>query len=119
MAQFVLKLCKLRDDRLVPVKDAENEEVTWRELVAKLAPSASFKALRTLYYIQRGAYLGLLKHPKDPTKEVNFCFMAQDRSGVITEVLKRDATFASRLTKVYQVVEVARGAQLVEQGPND
>ena len=119
MARFVLMPCKLREDRLVPIKDAEVEEVTWRELVAKLAPSASIKALRTLYYIQRGAYLGLLKHPRNAEKEVNFCFVAQDRSGSVSEVLRRDPSFGRRLTTVYQVVEADRGAQLFEQGPSN
>ncbi len=116
MARFVLQPCKLREDRLVPVKGADTEEVTWRELVVKLAPSADIKALRTLYYIQQGAYIGLLQHPNNPNKEVNFCFVAQDRSGLVTEIIRRDPSFAKRLTTVYLVLKADRGAQLAEQG---
>jgi hypothetical protein len=119
MARFVLQPCKLREDRLVPIKGAENEEVTWRELVVKLAPSADIKALRTLYYIQQGAFIGLLQHPKNPNKEVNFCFVAQDRSGSVAAILRRDPSFAKRLTKVYSVISADRGAQLAEQGEDN
>jgi hypothetical protein len=114
VARFVLQPCKLRENRIVPVKGAECEEFTWGELVAKLAPTATVSALRTLYYVQNGAFLGLLKHPKDASKEVNFCFVAQDRTGAVTEILRRDPSFGRRLVTVYQVLEAERGSQLTE-----
>lgn len=114
MAKFVLQPCKLRQDRFVPIKDAECEEFTWKELALKLAPTTTPSALRTLQYIQAGAFIGLLKHPLNASQEVNFCFVAQSRTGYLTEVLRRDPTFESRLVTVYRVVEADKGAQLVE-----
>ena len=115
MSRFVLKPCRLRDDKLVPEKDAELITMTWRELARKLAPSNRIEALRTLSYVQLGAYVGLLS--RGDLAPSNFCFVAQDRSGNVSTILKRSPSFARDLREVYQVVEVDRGTAMVESGP--
>lgn len=112
-ARFVIQPCKLREDRLTPVKGSEPLTLSWKELAKKLAPSANAQALRTLYYVQTGAYVGLLKHPATG-QPVNFCFVAQDRSGNVAEVLRRDPSFAHRLIEVFLVKEADRGVRLSE-----
>ena len=89
--------------------------MSWRELVAKLAPSNRVEALKTLQHLQLGAFVGLLDQGgnKPPS---NFCFVAQDRSGNIGEILRRSPSFSGKLKEVYQVVEVERDAGMMENG---
>jgi hypothetical protein len=114
VARFVLQPCKLRADRLVPVKGSDTIELTWRELAAKLAPSRDVQALKTLYHAQQGAYLGLVRDPRNPQKLVNFCFMAQDRGNSISPIMTRDPSFGRRLVEAYQVIELDKGRRILE-----
>lgn len=114
MSRFSLMPCRLREDRFVPDKGADLVNMTWRELAEKLAPSNRVEALRTLQYVQRGAYVGLLDRRDGPPS--NFCFVAQDRSGNIGEILRRNPAFASRVLEVYQVVEIDHEAGMLEPG---
>lgn len=115
MARFVLQPCRLREGKLVPEKDSETLTMNWRELVSKLAPSNRVEALKTLQYLQRGAYVGLLEQDGNRPPS-NFCFVAQDRSGNVGEVLRRNPSFSRRLKEVYQVVELERDSGMMESG---
>ena len=114
MARFVLQPCKLREHRLVPVKGSETIELSWGELAAKLAPSRSMRALKTLYYAQPGAYLGLVRDRENPEKLTNFCFVAQDRGGDIAAILARDPSFAHRFVEAYLVISLDKGRRILE-----
>lgn len=111
--RFVLLPCRLREDKLVPEKGTEPITLDWRELAAKLAPSNRIEALKTLKHVQRGAYIGLLDQGKNKPPS-NFCFIAQDRSGNVADVLRRNPMFGDRLIEVYKVIEADRGAALTE-----
>jgi hypothetical protein len=115
MSRFVLKPCRLRDGKLVPEKESESITMTWRELVSKLAPSNRVEALKTLQYLQRGAFVGLLDRGGNMPPS-NFCFVAQDRSGNISEVIRRNPSFSRKLKEVYQVVELERDSGMMESG---
>lgn len=112
MSRFVLLPHRLREDRLVPIKGAEPIVLNWRELAAKLAPSNRIEAVKTLRHMQRGAFVGLLKQGKrEPS---NFCFIAQDRSGKISNIIRRNPSFGSNLLEVYRVVESDWGSVMLE-----
>lgn len=114
MARFVLQPCKLRVDKLVPQKGAEPIELTWRELVAKLAPSRDVQGMKTLYHAQAGAFLGLVRDKRNPDRLVNFCYVAQDRGGSVAGILMKDASFATRLVEAYQVISLDKGRKILE-----
>jgi len=104
VARFVLQPCKLRQDRLVPKKNASPIELTWRELCEKLAPSRDVRALKGLYWLQPGSYVGLLRHPRNQkSPPVNFVFVGQGRTGVVSGLMAGDPTFVHRLLEVYRV----------------
>jgi hypothetical protein len=115
MSRYVLLPCRLRDGKLVPEKESEGITMSWRELVVKLAPSNRVEALKTLQHLQRGAFVGLLDQG-DSRPPSNFCFVAQDRSGNVGEVLRRNPSFSRRLKEVYQVIEVERDSGMMESG---
>jgi len=118
MSRFVLQPCRLREDRLVPEKGSEPITMTWRELAGKLAPSNRFEALKTLQHVQNGAFVGLLDRGEGLPPS-NFCFVAQDRSGNISEVIRRSPAFAKRLIEVYRVLEADRGTGMIEPGTTE
>lgn len=112
MPRFKLVPCRLLETKLVPQKDAEPIELDWRELTAKLAPSNSIKALKSLAHVREGAFVGLLDNGKHyPT---NFCFMSPNRSGDISFIISRNPSFSSRLIDVYKVEKCDRGSAMIE-----
>ena len=113
MSRFELMPCRLREDKLVPVKGAETIVLSWRELADKLAPSNRMEAYKTLKYAQRGAYVGLLDQGEGKPPS-NFCFVAQDRSGNVAEILRRNPSFGTRLLEVYKVVDAEQGSAMME-----
>lgn len=117
MARYVLQPCKLREDRLVPIKNAGPVEFTWRELVERLAPSRTDKALKGLYFLQPGSYVGLLKHPHPRKREsvvVNFVYVGQGRTGLLSGPLAQDPSFASRIIEVFRVERAERDTRVSE-----
>ena len=116
MARFVLQPCKLREERLVPVKGEPPITLTWRELCEQLAPSRSLEALRALQFVQVNSFVGTTKHPRGGQLPVNFVLTNQDRSGNISRVMSKDATFAGRLLSVFRVEDVQWDARVTELG---
>ena len=117
MARYLLQPCKLREDRIVPIKNVGPVEFTWKELVERLAPSRTDKALKSLYFLQPGSFVGLLKHPHPRKRErevVNFVYVGQGRTGIISGPLARDPSFASRVIEVYRVERADRGMKVSE-----
>lgn len=115
MARFVLQPCKLREERLVPVKGEPPITVDWRGLCEQLAPSRSPEALRTLQLVQVNSYVGTTKNPRGG-KPANFVLTNQDRSGDLARIMSKDATFAGRLLTVFRVEDVQWDARVTELG---
>lgn len=112
-ARYKLMPCRLRDDQLVPLKGAEEIELDWRELTARLAPSNSLKAVKALKYLQVGAFIGLIDQgPNLPPS--NFVYVAQDRSGNFAGVLKKSPGLANKISSVYQVKWISGLPELEE-----
>lgn len=116
MARFVLQPCKLRDERLVPVKGEPPITLNWRELCERLAPSREQKALQVLQLVQVNSYVGTTKNPHGTGKPANFVLMNPDRSGNLAKIMSKDATFAHRLLSVYRVDDVEWDARVTELG---
>lgn len=117
MARFLLQPCKLREDRFVPIKNVGPVEFTWKELVERLAPSRTDKALKSLYFVQPGSFVGLLKHPHPRKRErevVNFVYVGQGRTGIISGPLAHDPSFANRIIEVYRVEKADRDMKMSE-----
>jgi hypothetical protein len=117
VARFVLQPCKLRENRLVPLKNTAPLELTWKELVERLAPSRTDKALKSLYFLQPGSFVGLLKHPNPRKREkeiVNFVYVGQGRTGLLLGPMAQDPTFAERLIEVYRVEKAEKDMKMSE-----
>jgi hypothetical protein len=117
VARFVLQPCKLRENRLVPLKNTAPVEFTWKELVERLAPSRTDKALKSLYFLQPGSFVGLLKHPNPRKREkevVNFVYVGQGRTGLLLGPMAQDPTFAERLIEVYRVEKAEKDMKMSE-----
>ena len=117
MARFVLQKCKLREHRLVPLKDEPPITLNWRELCKLLAPSRDVRALRVLQQLQTNSFVGLVALPgsKPGTPPGNFVMTNPDLSGDLSRVLGRDASFAARLSVVYRVDDVEWDAKVTEK----
>ncbi len=106
MASFLLQPCHLRGDRFVPSKEAPIE-VSWHDLLDRLAPSKSSKAKNQLRSGMRmGGFVGLTRHSKSP-EPCNFVLQNQDRSGKIGWLLKQDPSFSERLIEVFRIEALA------------
>ena len=102
MARFILQPYKIRADNFVPLKDGDDQELTWDELAERLAPAGTVEGLMTLRRLEPGAFVGLARHPANG-QVGNFLLLNQDRSGRITWLLKKDPTFPERLVEVFRV----------------
>jgi hypothetical protein len=114
VAKFVLHPHKLRADKFVPVKDAEELTLDWPKLKALLAPSGEFPALRNLRNMQVSGFVGTMKDANVPGKVNNFFFLNVDRSANVAWLLKRDPTFEKRLLSAYWVREAAWDSKMEE-----
>lgn len=104
MARFVLQLCRLRSQTLVPRRDENPLDLDWDGLVARLAPAKTQQAMMTLRRLQVGAFVGLSRHPS--TDQVgNFLLINPDRSGRLGWLLAQDRSFSNRLIEVFRVQE--------------
>lgn len=113
MASFVLRKCKFRDGWLVPDKGATAEEHGWVSLCAKLAPSMSAEAKRTLRIgATTGAFVGLLRQPDG--RVTNFAVKRADLEGDIREMVRKDPTIPSRLVEAYLVERAEWDSRFIE-----
>jgi hypothetical protein len=114
MDRFVLRPCKLRESRFVPL-DGDPLVLNWKELCGKLAPSRAREAVLTLRALTIGAFVGLLRRSSGGPPS-NFVLVNQDRSGNVAYVLHKDTSFEERLIEVYLVEEVEWSARTTEMG---
>lgn len=106
---FVLKPCKLREDRFVQTDD-DPLKLSWKDLLAKFAPRRSQKAVLCLRGIRIGGYVGVAKGPQ-PTV---FFFINADRSGKINPQLIKNKQWVEKVGEVYYVETADWGAQVTE-----
>jgi len=111
-ASFTLQPNHLRLDRFADDKNTEPETIAWDELCSRLAPPPMQISELTLRSLRAGGYVGLLRNKAG--KLENFYFANQDRSGRIAWLLKKEPQFPKQLQKVYRVVAVSWGGEIVE-----
>lgn len=110
---FVLTPCKLREDRIVPVKDTPTLLLDWNGVLAKLAPNRQPSAMTNLRRMDKGSFIGLARDGK--TSQVrNFILKNVDRSDKVDWLLAKDPSFPDRLVEVYRV-EVANWETTVSE----
>lgn len=113
--KVVLLPCKLREDRLVPVKGAEPKLYEWAEFRALLqdhlpvrehrGPDAQ-ERLRLLSRVVSQGYVGRVRDAKEPARVNLFLLSNQDHSGDLGGMIQRDPDFATRVVDAYRVEEV-------------
>lgn len=111
MASFTMQRCRLRENKLVPMKEPP-AEFSWEELLKRVAPSKSTKAKIQLRKMQTGAFVGVTKTPQGETS--NFLLLNTNRTGKIDWLLRQDPTFAARLVEVFRVESVKWDDKLEE-----
>ena len=109
MASFVLQPCRVRGDRLAPLKE-DPLRLTWRELLDRLAPSKSRLAQLNLTRLALGQYVGL-QH--DGT---NFIIRVNDHSNDIGWLLEQDPDLPDRVQSVFRVDEAHYDVKVEETG---
>jgi hypothetical protein len=116
MARFLLLPCKIRADKVVPLRNVLPEEFAWEELVKRFVPSKRVEGLQTLSRLERNAFVGIIRHPKTGEPSC-FLLLNPDRSGQIGWLLKQDATVLDRIASIYRV-ELAEYDRVIQEGVN-
>lgn len=114
MRSLLLRPCKLRDDKFVPVKGAETEWFEWPRLVEVLAPSRSKRAITVLLEARRGSFLGVIRKPGSEVL-FNFMILPQYEQNNARFLLDTNSNFPQELIKVYSVEEVRDSFRNVEE----
>jgi hypothetical protein len=114
-ATFTLRPCRIRENRIVPQKDAQAVVYPWRELVQKFAPSGTFAACANLQRLRTDYYIGLLQKPGQKVL-ANFVFLDTEHSGKLRDVIRKDPTFADRVVEIYRVEQLFWSGGVQEQG---
>jgi len=112
MSRFVLQPCKVRQDRVVPLKEPPLE-LDGPQLVRRLAPSGSQKELLQLRTARPGSFVGRCRGSRTG-RPVLFTVWNPDRSNRIGWLLKRDAAFPGRILEIYRLAEVDWGTRFTE-----
>lgn len=112
MTSLLLTPCKLRNDRIVPVKDVPALRMEWAEIRERLAPSREENALLNLRKLDKGSFVGLLRAKTGEVR--NFILKNPDRSDTVDWLLEKDPTFPERLIEVFRVEEANWEASMSE-----
>lgn len=112
MPEFRLQRCKVRDDRIVPTKEAA-QTLTWPELKALLAPTGDKDEIRALGMLRLNGFVGRIQHSRTGAPVI-FYLQNQDNSNKIGWLTKNDPGWPKRLQEVYRVEFIKWDGQLVE-----
>jgi len=106
--------CKLREDRLVPVKGAEQRIFTETGAIEHfkldIGKPADVAILRSL---NPAAYIGMVRSKLNGSP-VRFYARNHDLSGDVSWVLKQDPTFSDRLLEAWLVVSSQWDSKVIE-----
>ena len=117
MAKIVLIPCKLRVDRLVPVKDGEPITLTPVELMKKFRMDPANRVHQaTMKMLSPLSYIGLTQHVSKPKELTHFYLKNLDLSNDVEWIQKKNPTWAERLQEVWLVDQVEWDAQVVREG---
>lgn len=115
MAEFVLQPCKVRENRLVPVKDADLLRVDFAglaSLVIPASPALQYRSqLAKLILLRAGAFVG---QTTMGTRSGLFLLLNADRSNKLN--MAKDRRFADRITCAYKVISADWGEAIREMG---
>jgi hypothetical protein len=112
VSRFVLRPCKIREDRVV-VTEKDPLVLNARELVTKFSPRRLQRELMALKNARLNSFIGLCKGSRSG-QTVPFIIWNQDRSNKIRWLLKRDAAFPDRLLEIYRLEEIDWGSRFDE-----
>lgn len=114
MAKIVMLPCKLREDRLVPEKDAEAVSFTELEVLSRFRlDGRKAQDQNILRMLVPAAYIGLVSSRKTGSP-VRFYVRNHDLSGDISWVIASDASFPSRLLEVWLVESATWESRMIE-----
>jgi len=114
MSEFVLQPARLREGKFVPERNADPVELSWAELVQRLAPSKTRAGLLILRNARVGMFIGTRKGVKGGIS--TFSFDAAGRSRNASQVLKQDPTFPDSVVEIFLVKSADWGMRLQELG---
>lgn len=113
MPRFVLYPARLRDGKLVALKDEEPLELGWKELRDRFAPSRSRQGLLVLRNLRQGSFIGTRKRGEQIS---NFMLEAAGKSSDISKQLSKDPYLAESIVEVFYVELAEWDVALAEAG---
>jgi hypothetical protein len=117
MAKIHLIPCKLRADRLVPVKEGEVLVLTPTELMKKFRMDPANRLHQaTMKLLSPLSYIGLTQHVLRPKEVTHFYLKNLDLSNDVEWIQKKNPTWSERLQEVWMVDKVEWDAQVVREG---
>lgn len=112
MATFTLQRCKFRDGWLVPKKGEAPEQLEWKKLCERLAPSGSLRARSLFRQATPNSFIGLLR--QSDGKTTNFVFQNLGSLGDVRAIAKANPMFERQLVDVYRVEKVVWEDRMIE-----
>ena len=100
MAEFVLRPCSVRLDKIAIGAPDEAVQYDWNGLVKALAPDRRRSSLQTLGSVRPGSYVGVLNGG------AVFYLQTQNRTNKIKWLLASDPQFPQKVRSMYRVESV-------------
>ena len=117
MSKYVLRPSRVVLNRILPVEGAEPLTLSFKEMLARFAPSGEIGAKAKIVGLRPGCYFGLLRDEQRQLR--NFTIFIPSRDNKIDWHLRKDPTFPSRVVEIYEVERAERDAKLTEIEPLD
>lgn len=114
MASFVLRRCKVRDNKFVVVRNEDPLTLSWEDLKTLICVAKTKEELRILGHLRAGIYIGRAAVSPDSPKEKMFAILNPPGSNSFEWLSTKDQTFGSRVRSVFVVEYVRWDGSVVE-----